>query len=94
MNAALACPATVPRWLTVASAVMIVLGFFGLVLTVFLGFETPYTALLVMSASVTVAAPLAVLCHLIATRSLTTAEKRIWMRELRALGRSRRCPNT
>ena len=58
------------------------LGLAGLVLTLLLAFETPNTVLLATSGALTFAAPLAVLGHFAATRTLTTAEKRMWIREL------------
>ena len=57
-------------------------GLVGLMLTLAFGFETPNTTLLIVSTPLTFAAPIAVLWHLVATRTLTTAEKRIWVREL------------
>jgi hypothetical protein len=82
MNSALPHPPTVPRWVSGISGALSVLGLAGLVLTLVLGFETPNTALLATSGALTFAAPLAVLWHLAATRTLTTAEKRMWIREL------------
>ena len=79
MNSALA---TVPRWLVGVSGALSLLGLVGLVLTLALGFETPNTAMLVVSAALVFAAPLAALWHFIATRTLTTVEKRIWLKEL------------
>jgi hypothetical protein len=58
------------------------LGLVGLVLTLVLAFETPDAVLLAASSALTFAAPLAVLWHLAVTRALTTAEKRMWIREL------------
>ena len=83
MNSALPRPPTVPRWVTAMSAALSLLGLAGLVLTGVLGFEIPNPALLATSGALTFAAPLAVLCHFAATRTLTTAEKRMWIRELR-----------
>ena len=74
--------AAIPRWLTDASAALSLLGLAGLVLTLLAGFETPNTILLALSGSLTFAAPLSALWHLVATRTLTTTEKRIWAREL------------
>ena len=82
MNSALPHPPTVRRWVTGISGALSLLGFVGLVLTFVLGFETPNTALLATSGALLLAAPLAVLWHVAATRTLTTAEKRLWMREL------------
>jgi hypothetical protein len=82
MNSALAHPPTVPRSVTAISAALSLLGLAGLVLTFVLGFETPNTALLATSGALTFAAPLTVLWHLGAARTLTTTEKRIWIREL------------
>ena len=82
MNSALPHPPTVPRWVTVISATLSLLGLFGLVLTVVLGFETPNTALFVTSGALAFASPLAVLWHFAVTRTLTTAEKRMWIQEL------------
>jgi hypothetical protein len=86
MNSALPHPATVPRWVTAISGALSLLGLAGLVLTFVLGFETPNTALLAMSGALAFAAPLAVLCHFAATRTLTTTEKRMWIRELTGAG--------
>ena len=58
------------------------LGLAGLVLTGVLGFETPNPALLATSGALIFAAPMAALWHFAATRTLTTAEKRMWIREL------------
>ena|SRR2546428_6070860 len=82
MNSALPQPPTVPRWITGISEALSLLGLAGLVLTLVLGFETPNTALLATSGPLTFAAPLAVLWHVAATRTLTAAEKRMWIREL------------
>ena len=82
MNSALPHPPTVPRWVTAISGALSLLGVAGLVLTLVLAFKTPNTVLLAMSAALTFAAPLAVLWHLAVTRTLTTAEKRMWIREL------------
>jgi hypothetical protein len=82
MNQALPHRPTVPRWITVTSGALSLLGLVGLGLTLVLGFETPNTALLVTSAVLIFATPLAVLWHFAATRTLTTAEKRMWIREL------------
>jgi hypothetical protein len=82
MNSALPRPPTVPRWVTAISGALILLGLAGLVLTCVLGFETPNSALLATAEVLTFAAPLAVLWHFAATRTLTTAEKRVWIREL------------
>ena len=82
MNSALPHPPTVPRWVIGISGVLSLLGFVGLVLIFVFGFETPNTALLVTSGALMFATPLTVLWHVAATRTLTTAEKRLWMREL------------
>jgi hypothetical protein len=82
MNSALPHPPTVPRWVTGISGALGLLGLAGLALTLLLGFETPNTALLATSGTLTLAAPLAVLSHLAATRTLTMEEKRVWIREL------------
>ena len=76
-----AAPA-LPRWVASVSASLSLLGLAGLVLTLLAGFETPNTILLVLSGLLTFAAPLAALWHLLATRTLTTAEKRVWAKEL------------
>jgi hypothetical protein len=81
MNSALPRPPTVPRWVTAISGALSLLGLAGLVLTCVLGFETPSPALLATSGAL-FAAPVAVLWHFAATRTLTTAEKRMWIREL------------
>ena len=81
MNSVLARP-TVPRWVVAISVALSLCGVTGLVLTCGLGFETPNTALFAMSSVLTLAVPLAMLWHLAATRALTSAEKRIWLREL------------
>jgi hypothetical protein len=82
MNSTLPGPPTVPRWVAGISSALSLLGLAGLVLTGVLGFETPNTALLATAGALTFAAPLAVLWHFAATRTLTTAEKRTWIREL------------
>jgi len=71
----------VPHWVAAVSGALSLLGFAGLILTLALGFESPNTALLILSA-LTFAAPLSALWHLAATRKLTAAEKRAWAREL------------
>jgi hypothetical protein len=82
MSSALPHPPIVPRWVTVIFGTLSLLGLVGLLLTVVLGFETPNTALFVTSGTLAFATPLAVLWHFAVTRTLTTAEKRIWIREL------------
>lgn len=81
MNSALPHPPTVPRWVPAISGALSLLGLAGLALTFVLGFETPNTAILATSGALTFAAPLAALWHFAATRLLTTAEKRMWIRE-------------
>jgi hypothetical protein len=81
LNSALLHPPTVPRWVAGILGSLSLLGLGGLALTGVLGFETPNTALLVTSGALTFAAPLAALWHFVATRKLTTAEKRMWIRE-------------
>jgi hypothetical protein len=56
------------------------------VLTFVLGFETPNAALLAASGALIFATPLAALSHFAATRTLTTGEKRVWMREFTGAG--------
>ena len=72
---------TVPRWVSAVSGILSLLGLVGLILTLALGFETPNAALLLVSAPLTLAVPLAALSHFAATRTLTPDEKRIWIRE-------------
>src|ERR1700732_4341615 len=79
MNSGLPGPPTVPHWVTAISVGLGLFGLAGLVLTCVLGFETPNAVLLATSGALTVGAPLAVLWHFAATRTLTTAEKRMWM---------------
>ena len=86
MNSGLLRPPTVPQWVAAISWTMSLLGLAGLVLTCILGFETPNTALLVTSVALMFGAPLAVLWHLAETDALTTAEKRLWVRELTSAG--------
>jgi len=71
----------VPHWVAAVSGALSLLGFVGLVLTLAFGFESPNTALLILSALI-FAAPLSALWHLVTTRTLTTAEKRVWATEL------------
>jgi hypothetical protein len=82
MDLALSRPPAVPRWVTAIFGALSLLGLVGVVLTCVLGFETPNSALLATSGALTLAAPLAVLWHFAATRTLTTAEKRMWIGEL------------
>ena len=82
MNSALPHPPTVPRWVIAIAGALSLLALAGLVLTLVLAFETPNKVLLATSGALTFAAPLAVLWHFAATRTLTTAEKRMWIREL------------
>src|SRR5262245_60308124 len=71
----------VPHWVAAVSGALSLLGFVGVILTLALGFESPNTALLFLSA-LTFAAPLSALWHLVTTRTLTSGEKRAWVREL------------
>jgi hypothetical protein len=73
---------TVPRWVSAVFGALSLLGLVAILLMVILGFETPNTVLLVVSASLIFAAPLATLWHFATTRVLTPAEKRIWIGEL------------
>jgi len=82
MTSALAHTPTLPRWVTTIFGPLSLLGFVGLVLTFVLSFETPNTVLFATSAALTFAAPLAVLGHFVATRTLTAAEKRMWIQDL------------
>jgi hypothetical protein len=81
MNLVVSHPPTIPRWVSAISEALSLLGFAGLVLSLVLGFETPNTMLLATSGAFTCVAPMAVLWHVAVTRTLTTAEKRMWMRE-------------
>jgi len=72
----------VPRWLAAVSGTLSLLGLVGLLLTLALGFESPNTVLLAVSAPLVFAAPLGALWHFVTTRTLTPAEKRVWLREL------------
>ena len=81
MNSALSHPPSVPRWVGAISGAVSVLGLAGLGLTLVLGFETPNTALFATFVALSLAAPLCVMWHVAATRALTTAEKRMWLRE-------------
>jgi len=49
------------------------------------GFEEPNGWLLLVAASLTLATPAAVLVHLYRTQTLTSEEKRFWLRELTSL---------
>lgn len=86
MNSASPHPPTVPGWVTALSGTLSLLGLAGLVLTVVLGFETPNRGLLAVSGAFMFATPLAVLWHVAATRTLTSAQKRMWVRELTGTG--------
>jgi hypothetical protein len=65
-----------------AFAILSVFGMVGLAVTALLGFEEANTTLLLFSAVLVFAAPLAILVHLSATRELTRQEKRIWIQQL------------
>jgi hypothetical protein len=65
-----------------AFALLSVFGMIGLALTAMLGFEEPNRALFLLSSVLMVAAPVAMLVHLIVTRELTRREKRLWIRQL------------
>jgi len=56
-----------------------------LCVTCVLGFEEPNVWLLLVAASLALAAPAAVFVHLYQTRILTSAEKRFWLREFTSL---------
>jgi hypothetical protein len=81
MNSAFPRPPTVPPWVTAISGALSLLGLAGLALTIFVGFETPNSALFATFGALTLAAPLSALWHFATTRTLTPAEKRAWMRE-------------
>lgn len=53
-----------------------------LALTVFIGFEEPNGLLLLISAILMFAAPVAMFAHLALTDELSPVEKRIWLRAL------------
>jgi hypothetical protein len=72
----------VPRGVSAVSGGLSLLGLVVLLLTIVLAFETPDTTLLAVSALLVFTFPLAALWHLAATRTLTRAEKRLWLREL------------
>ncbi len=74
-------PPTVPRWVAAVSVALSLCGLTGLALTCALGFEAPNTALFAMSGVLAFAVPLAMLWHLATTRELSSAEKRLWLRE-------------
>jgi hypothetical protein len=81
MNSALSHPPTVPRWVTAMSVALSLVGLAGLAFTLVLGFETPNMTPFTAFVALTCAAPVAALWHFAATRTLTTAEKRLWIRE-------------
>jgi hypothetical protein len=66
----------------VALAVLSVVGMVVLTVTAIAGFEEPNTTLLLTSVALVIAAPAAMLVHLIGTKELTGRQKRIWIREL------------
>jgi hypothetical protein len=81
MNSALSHPPTVPRWVSAISVALSLVGLAGLAFTLVLGFETPNMAPFTTFVALTFAAPAAALWHFAATRTLTAAEKRLWIRE-------------
>jgi hypothetical protein len=74
-------PPSIPHLVTVSAGALSLIGLAGLVLTLVLGFETPNAALLGISGALTFAIPLTLLLHFATSRTLTTGEKRMWMRE-------------
>jgi hypothetical protein len=70
--------ATMPMFLRRTLVPVSVAGLAGVLLTFVLGFEVPNTALAVLSAAMVLAAPFAVLLHLMVTTSLSPEEKRAW----------------
>jgi Fe2+ transport system protein B len=63
-------------------AVVSAAGLAGLAFAVLAGFEEPDTALLLASGALMLAAPVAVVVHLMLTKTLTREERQIWIREL------------
>lgn len=57
-------------------------GMAGLMVTFWLGFEEPNPWLLLLSAALVIAAPLAAVLHLAGTRRLTTEDRQTWWVEL------------
>ena len=82
MPPSMARPSFTNRALGAGCAISNLLGMAGLVLTATLAFEEPNTALLVFSAVLLFAAPVAVLLHLAFTRELSRQEKQIWIKHL------------
>src|SRR3954464_5409931 len=86
-------PTTMPRSVNVVSVALSVLGLGGILfaalhgangdaVTRIFGVETTISVLITVSGMLLFATHVAVLCHLWATRTLTTAEKRVWLRAL------------
>jgi hypothetical protein len=75
-------PSPVANRVLGALAALSLFGIVGLGLTALFGFEKPNSMLLLVSSVLVLAAPVAMLVHLGATRELTRQEKRIWIREL------------
>jgi hypothetical protein len=69
------------NWTLAAFAALSLLGIVGLAATALLGFEEPNSVLLLWSSALVLAAPAAILVHLIMTKDLTRQEKRIWLHE-------------
>jgi len=65
-----------------AFAVLSAVGVVGLALTALAGFEEPNNTLLLVSAALVLAAPVAMLSHVSVTSELTRQEKRAWIRRL------------
>jgi hypothetical protein len=62
-----------------ALAVLSVVGMVVAAVTAIVGFEEPSTTLLLTSLALGLAAPVAVLIHLVGTNELTRRDKRIWI---------------
>jgi hypothetical protein len=82
MPASTTTPSPAANRLFVALAILSVFGTVGLCLTALFGFEEPNSTLLLVSSLLVLAAPVAMLVHLVLTRELTRQERRIWIREL------------
>ena len=74
--------AQIPVGLRRALVPLSLVGMCGVLLTFWFGFEEPNVWLAALSATMVMAAPLAVLLHLTFTRTLSPGDRRVWWNEL------------
>jgi len=81
MNSPTLIQPAVPKGIRTIVGVVSVIGIVSLTVTAILGFEEPNTLMVLVAGAMALGVPAAVLAHLSVTSTLTSNEKRIWLKE-------------